>query len=304
MGSFFKKMELEPMTGKARNVIFTCFDMDFKHALAANNPEIVFMVLQLERCPTSGRLHYQGYMELNDQYRNRKLQAICGVKMSFYDRKGTQQECITYCTKEETRVDGPWTYGTPKKSNKQASNISTLVSVSEQKGRRAAFEECPGLYARHYKLLDHLDSISDPPERPGTRIIVYHGEPGTGKSYEARHRFPGCAKIQDNVHGWFDGYVDQKVVLIDEFMCLMPLQIMLQLCEDTPMRVPVKGGFRIMRANTIVITTNKKPEELYPRSVAFRSRLDAYGEFHHKTSQMRGVNITPALETETLLSQD
>ena len=34
-------------------------------------------------------------------------------------RRGTQQQARDYCQKHDTRVDGPWEYGTPHKAGKR-----------------------------------------------------------------------------------------------------------------------------------------------------------------------------------------
>lgn len=73
-------------------------------------------VFQKERGEKSGRLHYQGRFSL---YKTRKTKSkilkefvlIFGVdpKGLVLDwEKGTLSESIVYCTKEETRVAGPW----------------------------------------------------------------------------------------------------------------------------------------------------------------------------------------------------
>jgi len=61
----------------------------------------------------TGTLHIQGYLELFKQQtivwvRNQ----VAGLELAHLDaRAGTAQQADAYCSKVETRVDGPWTYG-------------------------------------------------------------------------------------------------------------------------------------------------------------------------------------------------
>jgi len=70
-------------------------------------------VFQLERAPTSGRLHYQGYVNLKSKQRPKELAA----KMSGLGMKGVtvlpssndgKEALKAYCMKSATRVEGPW----------------------------------------------------------------------------------------------------------------------------------------------------------------------------------------------------
>ena len=45
-----------------------------------------------------------------------------------------------------------------------------------------------------------------------------YGSPGIGKSYSVRKNFPKNLYLKDNTK-WWDGYVDQNVVLVDDFDC-------------------------------------------------------------------------------------
>lgn len=69
--------------------------------------KVQYFICQEEICPSSGRHHWQGYVELKTK-RN-----ISGIKKIFKDqnlhiekRRGPQEACIKYCSKQETRKEG------------------------------------------------------------------------------------------------------------------------------------------------------------------------------------------------------
>lgn len=74
--------------------------------------KMCYAVLQLEECPTTSRLHFQGYVEFKTRVafdRCKKLLQSDSVNIRVAD--GSSEHNTTYCTKEETRVDGPWIFG-------------------------------------------------------------------------------------------------------------------------------------------------------------------------------------------------
>lgn len=70
-------------------------------------------IYQLERCPKTGSLHYQGYLNLKVKKRKGELGNLLsglgmkGVEPSIASNAGrTALKC--YCMKTQTRVSGPW----------------------------------------------------------------------------------------------------------------------------------------------------------------------------------------------------
>lgn len=280
-----------------RNFCFTTFNLDLNHSVLALDDDIRYLVLQKEKCPTSNREHYQGYCELSNQKRLSTIKDLFDDNtMHVEKRRGTAQEASNYCKKVESRIDGPWEYGTISSPGRRT-DIHAAVEELKANGLRAVRNNHPVAFVKYYRGFQEMLKFENPPERPGTRIVIFYGPPGTGKSWSARHMFPNAAHVNDNKHGWFDGYTDQKELIIDEFTCQMPLDLMLKLCESTPLRVPVKGSFVPMLASTIVLTTNLNPDELYPLSVAFQSRIHAYGEIFHMVTQRRGIVLPPTSES-------
>jgi len=71
-----------------------------------------YLVLQLEECPETGSLHYQGWIELNTKTRRTRVKEILKANHAHLEkRRGTREQARDYCMKEESRVDGPWEYG-------------------------------------------------------------------------------------------------------------------------------------------------------------------------------------------------
>lgn len=72
-----------------------------------------YVVYQLEEGEL-GTTHYQGYIE----FVQKKTLVACKKLLPnahWEPRRGSPEEAAAYCKKEETRKDGPWELGEPKK---------------------------------------------------------------------------------------------------------------------------------------------------------------------------------------------
>lgn len=85
----------------------------------------------------------------------------------------------------------------------------------------------------------------------------YYGSSGTGKSLTARAENPGY--YVKNRNKWWDGYVDQPCVIIEEWnpdMCLALQQYLKEWCDHHPFAAEVKGGTTCIRPPKIIVTSN------------------------------------------------
>lgn len=79
-----------------------------------NNSLVSYIVYQREECPTTGRKHYQGYIELTRSCELKTVLSLFKCKCHLEPRKGSQAQAIEYCTKEDTKIEEPVKCGKPK----------------------------------------------------------------------------------------------------------------------------------------------------------------------------------------------
>ena len=110
--NYLQFMAKNPTT---RNACFTSFNVDKLAGLKENlDPNLVdYCVWQVERCPETDRLHIQGYLELKKPARFTGIKKILGDQSVHIEpRRGTRSEARDYCRKNESRVEGPYEFGT------------------------------------------------------------------------------------------------------------------------------------------------------------------------------------------------
>lgn len=253
------------------------------YLLTINNPSEVplpgfpdwvsYAAYQLER-GDSGTPHLQVYLECS------KAVYFTAVKAAFpsahiESRRGTQGQAIAYCTKAETRVSGPWFYGEPKKQGDRTDLKNVVAMINDPTCTyRDIVSENPETYIRYHRGIRETFGILRPnPSRENISIEIFWGPTGTGKSRRAHAENPNAYIYVDNVNGWFDGYTDESVVILDEFDCLTPLRLLLKLLDRYPHKMPVKGGFVPIVATKFVFTSNSDPAYWYACDAALARRF-------------------------------
>lgn len=68
--------------------------------------QVRYICFQVEKCPDTGRLHLQGYIELYRQFRLKGLKELLDCHDAHCEpRRGTRQEAMEYCKKDDSRLD-------------------------------------------------------------------------------------------------------------------------------------------------------------------------------------------------------
>lgn len=230
-----------------------------------------YLVYQ-EEVGASGTHHLQGYIEVG---RPARFSVFVGLEGAHFEpAMGTSAECVAYCTKSDTRVGGPYTYGTQSTGQGTRADILALRdAVRGGKRGKDLFDDdtvC-GPAIRYGNSLSRLvEAYHEPPMRHGVRTVFHFGPPGTGKTFCAHSSEPGAYYFDGNSGGFFIGYTGQKVAVLDEFggHTMQPLQLQ-RLCDIYPLWLPVKGGQLPCMITTIHICSNYLPREWWSEKTKF-----------------------------------
>jgi len=231
------------------------------------------LVYQLER-GEQGTIHLQGYLELHAPCRLAALKKLFPTA-HLEVRKGTRLQAVEYCTKEESRVSGPYLYHhrgldlqgylhavktTGGGNNTALQEIKELLQQEDYSELKLADEHFDH-WVRHYKAFREYKRLKTPPRNDFKKLVVVVGPSGTGKSRFARDQYPHAYWKQRSQ--WWDGYSGEKVVILDEFYGWLPYDLLLRLCDRYPLLLETKGGQVQCSADTVVITSNLNPNQWY-----------------------------------------
>lgn len=265
---------------KFRNVCFTTFEPEFANInniasllasevaseVAGNTkPQLKnlnYICWGTEICPNTGKTHYQGYMEFNQQVRLSTLKNVLPTT-HFEERKGSQSDAIDYCKKDGKFVE----YGTKSKQGKRTDleTVAKKLATRETTIGDIAIEQ-PEMIVKYYKGLKQLEQCTQKVCIKEKDIYVFWGAAGSGKSHKVYNDNPleTIYKVKYGNSGvWFDGYdnMKHKVVVFDEFCGQIKLQNLLEYLDKYPVQVEYKGGLTYFTPDKVYICSNKHPKD-------------------------------------------
>lgn len=163
---------------------------------------------QLEK-GQEGTVHLQYFINFEKKRTIAALKKHCA--RSHFEIVKKDNGAPEYCNKEDTRVEGPWTFGVKPARKDKKGDTKRFNEELVQLGAEEAVKQ--GLisitqYVSTKKAIDlfriNTTPVTDSPDLRGTWI---YGPPGVGKSRYAREHFTDIYLKAQNK--WWDGYTGQ-----------------------------------------------------------------------------------------------
>lgn len=271
----------EDETKVAQNWCFTSFDLDKPHY---DEAIMHYLCYQQETCPETGRLHWQGYMELKSQTRQPAAKALIGTDVWIHAKgRGAATDARDYCKKEKTSVAGTFEeFGVisttrfakePRQpSGDKPASQQALMVAAIQKG--ASLQEVAARFPQSYMrnangakeliLRQRIDSgaLIAPKE-----VIVWWGPTRTGKTHALYKKLQESGEeaywLKPSKEGklWFTGYDGAAVIILDDFEGNMSMDDFLHLCDRYAgaQNWETKGGNTRLYHTKVYITSNSHP---------------------------------------------
>jgi len=176
--------------------------------------------------------------------------------------KGRLADNTAYCSKQNELID----YGTkPFESQGKRSDVQRVYdSMREGKSNLELMEQDFAAYSRCSKSVQEYRTYQKPIRVKPLEVRLYFGEPGTGKTFEAFSTYPNLYRLPIGKQFWLtQAALQAKEILIDDFKSNLSLADLLQLLDEYPLEVPMKGSFVWWCPDVIIITTNRSPFDWY-----------------------------------------
>jgi len=137
-----------------------------------------FLVYQEEVGHKKGGLHLQGYIEMRKPVRFSHFK----IKGYFYKARGTPAQCETYCTKEDTRVGGPYKFGVRSGGQGARNDVLALrdAVISGKSDTEILRDDALAITAMRMPrgLALVRSALDEPLPRKGVKCTLHYGPPG------------------------------------------------------------------------------------------------------------------------------
>lgn len=221
------------------------------------------LTVKMHRCAKevgeNGTPHLQGAITFERTYR---MAALKKLFPRAHWKPGKTCDPENYCIKGEIIID------TVNREQGKRTDLAEAIEVGRTEGYREMAIAHPETFVKYHRgLKELLFTIEEPKEWYDTKVYIFWGPTGSGKSRKARQMDPNLYNVPEPNNGslWFDGYRGQKTILLDDFYGWIKYHTLLQITDGYPYQAPTKGSFVHRQWDTVIITSNKPPEKWYNR---------------------------------------
>lgn len=290
----------------------------------------------------SGTKHFQMYLEFTSAvYNTAVMTALNTRSIATFACNGSKAQCIAYCTKNDTRVEGPWLYGTcndGKPGQGRRSDIDILARKVIDAGGLTSelIEENPGMVAKYAKGINWMMTdlkyqrakereleewkkklaqykAGEEVGQEQRKLIFFFGPSGVGKTtlakFHAVEHYNKLPYMKSGGNKWWDHYHDEDIVLVDEWRKdFGTLEAFNDLTNLGPKLVEFKGGCCPLLAECMLFTSNSHPLHIFDTKWSdgkFRALTRRFAEVHwwNDNHELK-VLVNPGLEPDEALSEE
>ncbi len=306
------------MSGRYRNWCFTLnnpTDMEkmFWQKMDEFNNEndnlVQYLVLQEEKGHDEDTFHLQGYIELSVAKGFQVVRRMFSMRAHWERRAGSQSQAITYCKKQDTRVENGLVveFGTPKRTGRAGKFCDAVEALKGGMSLAELADQYSTQYAMWKDKLDDFGLSLKGKRTWAMEVLIFVGPSGTGKSYTASREPDTFPAPWPTGQWWWPGYRGENCVILDEFRHQIKMDVMLKMLDRYTWHLEAKGRNFQFVSHKIIITTNIDPKDWYPKlsvekKAPLARRIQEFAKIYDFGPVTFGPNgkpvVTKALRTE------
>lgn len=227
------------------------------------NLDIIYVIIA-DEVGDSGTPHFQGFLQLQNKVRFKKLHEIL-MNAHIEPLRGTPTQANEYCTKDGNYI----THGILKTQEsigvQNKEKWSQLLHLAQSGQMDAIHTDFPGEYIRYHAAL-HKVRVEAMKTLESSKFCLWlFGEPGTGKSRFARDYDANA--YWKNPNKWWDNFNDgfHKTVIIDDIdKSHRVLGYHIKRWADRyPVLCETKGSSMYATYDNLIITSNYSIDEIW-----------------------------------------
>lgn len=228
----------------------------------------------------SGTKHIQGAVVFKHAHTYKSASAALGGRASVAKMMG-KWEAQDYCFK-----DGEIVRMEDNSRQGERTDLLEFMKKIETTDELSLMYMLPEMCAKYPRFESRFRFLINKKRSKKFRQIKVHvrwGAAGTGKTRSVME-MDDVFKFNDYEKGagWWDGYENEKILLIDEFYGGIQYSKFLEILDGYQVRLKIKGSHAYGAWDTVYITSNKPPEEWYKHGMtpALARRITSVTELH------------------------
>lgn len=264
-----------------RHYMFTAWRLPTETMDEESRTLFHFIMWQEEISPETGRHHWQGYVELKNPMR---LGAVKRDVLKQNDahlekRRGTQEQAVAYCEKDETAVVGTRIrIGQLQRQGQRSDLEGFKEDVKAGLSKEQLMEKHSDTMARSFRFCTEYLSLKTN-RAARTRgyqkmeVVVVTGATNKNKTrwvmHEIRKQFGlnyyAISAPDPGRPVYFDNYAEEPCLLIDEFSDWISCIKMLRLLDGYDNKLDARGITHVQAWTHVYITSNLKMEDWWEK---------------------------------------
>ncbi len=245
-------------------------NIDCVYKFVENLEHIKYSMFQLEKGENEGTYHIQMFLVFSIGKRFSTIKTYFPTA-HFEDVKGSNIQCRDYCSKSETRVEGPFEYGEFAEERARTDVKGFIELVKAGTDLNTLFNLYPSLALRNYERIEKIRQqeklqqvLHNGPKNMDVTFI--YGPPGTGKTtfaYEKCGGYPNAYRVTKYNNGSFDNYNGEDYIIFDEFSGKFSIEDMNNYLDIHPCVLPARFSNKVALYTKVYIISNLSLKELY-----------------------------------------
>lgn len=225
---------------------------------------------QLEAGEETGYTHWQLYIEHDH------VISFAGLKKRFPQAhlevaRTPRKVCVSYCTKQDTRLFGPFFEGNLRLEDSQGRRID-VEEMRDEILRGTTVDDVLlnfGGALRYVSGLRELEGAVRKKAASGVKRAVkveyLWGKTGTGKTWSTFERFgfENVYCLPDYSNGAMDQYSGEEVLFLDEFASDVKITTLLKWLDIYPLQLSARYHNKWASWTTVIIASNSSLDEQY-----------------------------------------
>lgn len=265
----------------------------------------VWMVAQPEKCPETGKIHWQCFFHLPKKMANQKIERLVRTRFPLplsvrFEAKlshTTYQNQKDYCHKDESAYDKSkrFEHGTQPPEQGNRTDLAGMVErLREGATDLELLEENPAQFMIHNKAFALVRRLLAPKRDAPSKLIFVWGKTGNGKTMTAMLScVPPPEMVEWDAGRFLLGYTGSNTaVVFDDFAWPgMEIRKAFRVCDRWPLEIGTKGSSIQFAPKIIIFTSNDDPMKWWPDATpehraAWHRRIADFGTVIHLESKL------------------